>query len=286
MSTHSQTMNAPEPDLIDLLRDWWRLRGWIMAGMVAGLLAALVFLALAVPQYRVSMLIAPADRGTGTDIKALLPDNATFALQYLASSIGAQDTTDFSRLENIMRGADVAAIVMKNKDVADGVRASRSLRISAGVDIRDPAELADWMARTIKIEPVGTTTMRRVVLNHPDREWATGFLTLVHDAADRLIRNDVRTRADARSAYLQDALRRTDHPDHRRALTNLLMEQEHVRMMLAMDEAFAAVIAESPSASARAVWPRKSIVLPAFVFAGAVLFYCLGLIFGRRDRHA
>ena len=66
-----------------------------------------------------------------------------------------------------------------------------------------------------------------------------------------------------------------DHPDHRRALTSLLMEQEHVQMILAMDEPFAAIIAEPPAAGVKPYWPRKAIVLPVGLLAGMVLAYML-----------
>lgn len=272
-----------EPDLADVVRGWWKLRGWILSGAVAGAVAALIFLAVAVPHYRVTMLVAPADRAAGADIKTILPDSASFALQYLANTIGVQDTSDFARFENIVRGAGVAEHVMGQDGVVDGVRAARAVRLVSGPVLKNHADLAAWMERHVRVEPVGTTTMRRIVIQHPDPKWAVSFLNTLHLTADNIIRTDMRGRADTRAAYLQDALRRTEHPDHRRALAGLLMEQEHLRMMLAIDEPFAAVVADRAVASARPVWPRKSIVYPIFILGGAILFYGAGLVLGRRD---
>jgi uncharacterized protein involved in exopolysaccharide biosynthesis len=79
----------------------------------------------------------------------------------------------------------------------------------------------------------------------------------------------------AGATYLKDVLDKTSHPDHRRALTALLMEQEHLLMMLAMDEPFAAILAEPPAASVRPWWPRKSLIFAGFAFAGALIGFAM-----------
>ena len=273
VSTTTIPTTGPDPDLGDVVRVWWRLRAWIILGLVFGFLGAIVFSALAVPHYRVSMLVAPATHGLDPKPKAAHGD--------LASTAG-EDSTDFFRFENIVRGGDVAAQLMTD-DVMRGVAMDRPLRILSGSDLKTATELTDWMARNVRIEPVGTTPMRRLVIHHADAQWAMAFLTRLYTVTDTLIRNDVRVQADARVDYLQNTLGQARNPDHRRVLTDLLIEQEQIRMMLAMDEPFAAVVAERASASSRPVWPRKSLVFPAFMIGGAILFYGLGLIFWRKS---
>jgi len=58
-------------------------------------------------------------------------------------------------------------------------------------------------------------------------------------------------------------------------LTALLMEQEHIRMILGANEPYAAIIAEPPSVSVKPYWPRKSLIVAGFMFAGMIAGFAL-----------
>lgn len=263
-----------EPTLEDLLKDLWRARAFLLAGALTGLALAACFLIVAVPHYRATMLVAPAERGTGPDIKALLPGNSSFAVQYMMDAMGSADSRDFMRFEHTMRGPLAAQTLLEDKRITQGVKADRDFRFGAGPQpINSPEKLAAYLGEKIAIEPVGNTPLRRVVYKHPDREFAAYLLRRLHETADNLIRQEIRERTANRSVYLEQALLTTDHPDHRRALTSLLMEQEHVRMILAVDEPFAAIIAEPPYAEVKVYWPRAAVIVPAFMMVGTILGY-------------
>ncbi len=267
-----------EPTLGDLLQDLWQAKFALLWGGGIGLVIAVLFLATAVPHYRASMLVAPAERRTGPDIKALLPDNSSFAVQYLMNSIGSPDSGDYMRFENILRETTVAGRLLEDERIVKGVAADRRFSFENESAAGSAEKFSAYLTKSIAVEPVGTTPMRRLVYKHPDRAFAGYMLTRVYQTADDIIRQEIRDKTQSREAYLQNALATVDHPDHRRALTSLLMEQEHVRMILAMDEPFAAIIAEPPAAGVRPYWPRKTVIVPAGVLAGMVLAYmALGL---------
>lgn len=265
-----------EPTFADLVKDLWRAKIYLLVGAVVGLALALCFLNVAVPHYRASMLIAPADRQTGPDIKALLPDNSSFAVQYLVNTIGSPDSGDFIRFEHILRAPSVAARLLDDEIILDGYKRAYAYKFQSGNSSDVTAiKLADYFKKSVAIESVGTTPLRRLVVQHPDKEFAVYLLRRLHEEADDIIRAEIRGKTKSRSAYLQEALKETIHPDHRRALASLLMEQEHVRMILAMDESFAAIIAEPPFASVKPYWPRKSVTLPIGILVGMLLGYVL-----------
>lgn len=265
----------PEPSLGDILKYVWLARVHVFTGALCGLAFAALFLLLAVPHYRITMLIAPAERTGQIDAKALLPDNPSFALQYLLNTMGSQDSTDFMRFENTMRGPSVAATLLKYPEILKGLQDTGPFIFSAHESLTTPEKIAAALEKHVTIMPVGNTPLRRVVFDHRSAEFGAVLLRHLYSETDHLIRNEVAESARKRSLYLKDLLDKVNHPDHRRALTSLLMEQEHILMILAMDEPFAAIIAEPPSASVRPWWPRKSLIFPGFACVGMVLGFAL-----------
>lgn len=263
-----KTVYVSEPGLLDFVADIWAGKFFILIGAVLGLVAALVFFSMAQPQYRAEMLVGPAERGTGPDIQALLPENSSFAVQYLVNSIGSQDSNDYIRFEHMLRGVSVASRIIDDKAVKDGV-ARAGLFGAQGVPQQYSADvLARFLDKHVAVQPVGTSPLRRIVFSHPDKDFALYMLQLLYEQTDALIQQDIRSKTASRAAYLQQAIQDTTHPDHKRALTSLLMEQEHIRMILDMDEPFAAIVVEPPSAADKPAWPRKTIFWPAFLLVG------------------
>ncbi|MCB9987734.1 MAG: chain length determinant family protein [Rhodospirillales bacterium] len=280
-------MTHREPDMAMFLADFWRAKIYMLVGGGLGILAAVVFLMLAVPHYRATMLIAPTTGLTAVDITGLFPHNASFAAEYVAQNPGPRESTDFMRFEQMLRGASVARSLYQDDVIRRGVVQEASFRMSAPKDLPSPAYLAAYLQKHVKIEPVGLTPMRRLVYDHPDPEFAAYLLLAMHRAADDLIRADIAGKSAQRVAWLNEALGRAVHPDHKRALAALLIEQEQIRMILAMDEPFAAAITETAASSPRPLWPPKMLVILTALFAGMVLGYGLYVArkttSGRRD---
>ncbi|MDB5491884.1 MAG: hypothetical protein JWO78_1733 [Micavibrio sp.] len=276
------TAVTAEPTLSDVRHSVWKAKLSVVVGGVFGLLAAIIFLSVAVPHYRVTMLVGPAEHAPKADIKALLPDNPSFALQYLVSTMGSQDSSDFMRFENTLRGPAVAAELLKDAKIKDGMAHNGPFVFSPAAEIDSPQELSDLLQKEISIDPIGNTPLRRIGIDVSSREFGLYVLNKAYAQTDGLIRAEVLNQARNRAAYLQDMLGKVNNPDHRRALTALLMEQEHIQMIMGANEAYSAIIAEAPSVSVKPWWPRKSLILAGFVFAGMVLGFALGAARARR----
>lgn len=221
------------------------------------------------------MLVAPAERAPKADLKALLPDNPGFALQYLVNTIGAQDATDFMRFETMLRGPQVSGVLLKDPVIRSGMAQARKFALLPAPELDSAAALSALLEKRVKIMPVGNTPLRRISIDHRDPEFGLYLLQNLYAETDRMISGEVEEKARTRSLYLKETLGRVHHPDHRRALTSLLMEQEHILMLLAMEEPFAAIVTERPYVSPRIWWPRKSLVLPGFMLAGMVFGFAL-----------
>jgi hypothetical protein len=90
-----------------------------------------------------------------------------------------------------------------------------------------------------------------------------------------MIRRDRRRQSQSRIEYLENALKRTINPDHRKGITNLLMQQEHIQMLANLDEDYAAIIVEPPSSSPKPTWPNKPLSYFIAVLLGILSGYVL-----------
>lgn len=276
MHSPASTVHFSEPTLADLLRDFWRARIYLVIGAAAGVACAAAFLALAVPQYRAAMLVAPTTRSGTPDISALFPDNASFAMEYVLQSFGPGDSSDFMRFETILREPSVAARLLADPDIKAGINRARRYRPDNPA-IDTPAKMAVWLQKNVSVEPVGQTRLKRIAAMHPDAAFAVYLLQRLYGVTDGLIRAELEDKTQRRIEYLEHEIDAASHPDHRRVLTKLLMDQEQIKMIMAVGEPFAAQMAEPPAAGAKPAWPRKSLILPAFAFAGMFAAYFLAL---------
>ncbi len=267
----SATTGPREPTLREvvlLLGQGWM---FMLGGAVLGLLAAVVLLSLSIPQYRASMIIAPTTRTGTTDMDGPRSSDSSFATEYMLKSFSPGDAADFALYEHIVRGPRIAALLLKNPAITEGVARDRAFTFEKPYRPQTPEDLAGWLEKHVVIEPMGSTMLRHITYDHPDRTFAIRMLAAMTIAADALIRDEMKDKADKRISWLRQTISRTENPDYRRALTSLLMEQEQIRMMLVLDEPYAARVAEPPTASTRPSWPRKALFLPVFTMCGLLL---------------
>jgi len=258
-----------------LLKAW----AFITGGAVVGLVAVLIFLHFAVPQYRAEMLIGPTAQTSGVDLTSMLGQFDLPNLQYIVRRPGTSESADFTRFEHILRGASVAGVLVKNPYVRRNAAFDAPFRFLGNNDVDTSAGLAAYLEGNVSIEPVGQTHLRRVSYMHADPEFAVFLLRAMQKAADDIIRADVRAQTGKRIKYLTTQLDEVLHPQHKEALVSMLMEQEHLRMMVNMDEPYAASLAEAPSVSAKPYWPNKALFIPAFILVGAFAGYVLSGLF-------
>jgi hypothetical protein len=264
-----------EPSLSDLIVDLWRARLWLLGGVAAGLIGVALMVALCIPQYRATMIVGPAMRTGAPDISALFPAGANSSMQYMMQNIGNPESSDFMRFEAILRETTVAGKLLRDEKIRAGLAEAGSYRIFRHTPPDTPEKLAAWLQDNLVVDPVSTTRLKRLVLLHPDPAFAAYMLHALWEADDGIIRAEERDKAASRVAWLRRQLDTESNPDHKRAIANLLTDQEQVATMLSADEPYAAIIAEPPSAGARPYWPRKAIMAPLFVLVGMFAGYVL-----------
>lgn len=273
-------MTGGEATITEALERLWRAKIFILGGAVLGLLAAVLFVRLAVPHYKAEIIVAPANPMNGAEISSLLADDNLFALRYMMQRVGPGNSPDFLRFENTVRGATVAAALLKREDIRRGLEADRSFAFLSPMQNWNEAKFSAYLEKRIKLYPVGATSLRRVVYFHPDPEFAAHLLSVLHEEADKIIRNTIREEAEKRVVYLKNAINATNNPEHRRALTALLLEQERLRMLVSIETPYAAAVIEPASSSFKPEWPDRALVIVIFVLMGGLLS---ALVFAARD---
>ncbi|MCM2344549.1 MAG: hypothetical protein NDJ24_08315 [Alphaproteobacteria bacterium] len=261
----------PEPSLRDLAGWCWDARRWIVAGWCMGMLLAWLWGFLAVPHYRITMLVGPTTRTGTPDISSLFPENASYAIEYVLRSFGSGDSSDFMRFEATVRGSLVSARLLGAENLKSGWLLDRRWRWDRGVTFTHPERLSVYLNKRVNLEPVGHSPLRRLTYHHPDPVFGQQVLRALYNDTDSSIREEVRKKTSDRILWLRETLKQTSDPDHRRMLTSLLLQQEQVGMILALNEPFAALVVEPPSVSAKPVWPDARIIFPALGLMGGML---------------
>lgn len=274
-----------QDDIALLFRQIWMTKFYWIIGAVIGCILSFVVMAVSIPHYKATMMISPANPINGAEISSMLADENIFALRYLVQRVGMTNSSDFLQFENTFSGTNVANKLIQNSDITRGISAQRATRFSGQPDLSSPQELAEYLQKHITIEPVGTSTVRRLVYKHPDPVFAAFLLQNLHHITDRTIRDKIRTESEARIQYLQASILSTRNPEHRKALTTLLLEQERLKMLASIDQPYAAAIVEPASYSARPKWPNKAFVYAAFILCGMILGFAAGSVAlaSRRD---
>lgn len=258
-----------EMSLGELLHRIWQAKAYILAAVVIFTVVALIFLTFATPKYKAEMIVAPAEGYALGDYASAIQYDSIASLPFWRPKDQEGASTDFYRFIYTMRGTNAASILMKDDSVLAGINRH------ADPKIKTAEELSRYLSRYIQVDPLGATPLRRLHYSHPDPEFAAAFLRKIHLVADQMIRRDRRRQSQSRIEYLQNALNKTLNPDHRKGITNLLMQQEHVQMLANLDEAYAAIIVEPASAAPKPTWPNKPFVLGVFLLLGAMIGFII-----------
>lgn len=266
----------------DILADIWQARFYMLCGVLAGCLCAAAFMVMAVPQTRVAMLIAPAnplnDTGAG-----LAGDKNFAVLRFIAQRAGVDNSSGFARFENIYDGVSVARILLQDPKIPAIVEADRRFVFQRPREAMSAEKLADYIGRHVRLEQTGASSFHDVVYWHRDAAAAEYFVTRLHAITDELIRRSIQDDAAQRIAYLNMKIQDSPHPDHRRALTDLLLEQERLLMLTSIDQPYAAKVIEPAARYYKPQWPNGFVLFFAFGCVGAFLGFVLyGVLKGLR----
>lgn len=268
-------MSGQDQSFGDAMNGIWRAKVFILVGMFLGLIVAIAFLRSAIPQYKAEMIVSPANPMNGAEVSSLLADDNLFALRYMMQRVGVSNSSDFLRFENTVRGPSVAAELLKQENVRRGLAMDQDFHFVTPDQEWSPAKFADYISKRVRLEPVGATSLRKMVYFHPDPAFASEFLILLHGVTDTIIRQNIREDAEKRVQYLKNAIVTTNNPEHRRALTTLLLEQERLRMLVSIEQPYAAAVIEPASSSFKPEWPDRALMFLAFMLGGGVLGFAL-----------
>jgi len=249
--------------LVGLMRNIWRAKIYMLISVILCFVMAWVYIMTTPSQYKAQMIVAPADGYALGDYASSVQYDDIAALPFWRPKDQEGASTDFYRFMHTIRGAVTAQLLLKDQEFIQKFDKER---------LKTPEFLSQYLHKNIRIDPLGATPLRRITYHHEDPELAKALLRKMHLVADQLIRRDRRKQSSSRIEYLTKALQGTANIDHRRMITNLLMQQEHIQMLANLDEAYAAIMVEPPHASPRPVYPNS-----VFIFAVALL---LGMIFG------
>lgn len=262
--------NTPKT-ILDVMHDFWDAKYYMLISMILMAVVGVLYLSIATPHYRAQMIISPAAPMNNANVSSLMAGSDNFAVRYMMQNMGSINAADFQRFETIYAGRSVALNLMQDQRVIDGISRDHSFAFSKTKTNWSAEKLAEYLGSRVRLDSVGTTPMRRLTYQHQGKDFAVFMLSKIHAQADRLIRRRIQSETQSRIEYLERSIRQTNNPDHRRALTDLLMEQERLLMLVSIESAYAASVIEPPSASVQPRWPSKTLVMLVSVFVGLVL---------------
>lgn len=271
-----------EQTLGELLVEFWHGRYFILTGLMLALVLGAGFLFVAQPHHKAVMILAPSEPMTS-------------AAQYKAGgeqavgSLIPQDQGDhlFVRFQASYKGAAVAALLLRDEEILEGLQQDQAFLFSQGQREWNAEQLADYISRRVIISSIGETELREFSFMHADPVFARMFLERLHETTDGLIRYAIRRDVNERVIYIRDALSKANNPEHRRAYTDLLMEQERLKMLVSTPQPYAALVVELAYTQAKLGWPKPMLVMAAFalsgVFIGFIVYSLFALKGGQRE---
>lgn len=279
---------------------WWLVASFTT---VAGVLAVLALRAVPA-EHTASMVVGPIARGgaSAMGVRAPVSTRANSPLSVLEFGGGDEVLSDFTRFIELLTSPPVAARLMAEPEVLHHLfperwdAATGRWRAPGGLLGRlrglvlalaghedwiepDAETLSRQLRRIVVVQSLGTNPMRRILYRDGDRAFAIRLLERMTAAADAHLRAEASNRAAAQIAHIRRRIEETPGNDDRRALTDLLADQERVAMMIAVDLPFAADPIEPPGAPNHPDWPNPLIILPLALATGAALG--LFLVFAR-----
>ena len=250
-------------NLPELLARIWVAKKNLLWGVVLGFIVSTILILFLKPQYEATMIVAPPSRESRTD-------SFVEGVFVYAPNVEARIPTgspEFIRFEQSLRGAAVANLLYKMDTVATKI-GEDSLWRGLSSDITSPKDLSVYLARHIKIEPMGATASRKITYRHPDPEFASKLLVFLRKADDQIIRTSVKTETETKIEWLKAQFAKTLNPDHRQAMAQLLMAEERRRMLLSLETPYAVNVVEEASSTPTPVVPNKALILIAMILIG------------------
>lgn len=269
----SSPLDAPPPpyglapygfNIADMINYTWRARGFLIYGALAGLLAAALLLIFLKPHYEAWMVVAPPREGAET--LNFLVENPPPILAPMANQ-SIPRAGEYVRFQQTLRGPTIAKILIDKEGFLPALNQKTTFRWSSG-NLSGPTQLSQALSKQIRLDPIGATDSLRLSYTHPDPQFAVKMLQSLVLTTDQLIRLDVRDDVQSRIDWLKAQLKTTLNPDHRQAITKLLMAEERRRMLLSINTPYALSVIEPATALPRPVTPKPTLLVPLCLIIG------------------
>lgn len=285
-------------DLVELARDLRRRWLWILIAAALGFVAALGYLNIAKVRYTSALRITPAASsqtglsGTlgrlgglaslaGVSVRQGSEGASPFDL-YLARLTSRELAAQLARDKRIMQTAfkkEWDPATQTFRDRPGPLRPIRNLLYSlAGQDSPawlppGPERLQTYLEKTVVISPPGPKDppITTLVVETPDPEFGVHLLNALHRQADDDVRASSLKRAEQYAAHLTQKLATTEVAEHRRTLSEALLEQERAVMMATSTGPYAALPLEPASGPSRPTSPKPVPALMLGIIVGGVV---------------
>ncbi len=194
-----------------------------------------------------------------------------------------EDDRVLSRLARTLAAATLAGSIIIAVGgftlVQLGLRPVRNLLYGlAGQDVPEwtapgAERLQIYLARTVVVSPPGPKDppITTLIVETPDPDFGTHLLDALHRQADADVRASSLERARQYSAHLAQKLATTEIAEHRRTLSEALLEQERAVMMATSQGPYAALPLEPASGPSKPTSPKPVPALAIGLIAGAIL---------------
>lgn len=284
------------------------LEGWrqVLACALLAFLAALAGLRMVPPEYTAAMVVGPTARtgvaAMGPRVPLLRHDGASGLAE---PGAGDETLSDYARFLELLGSVPVARRLMADPGLVQRLFPGRwdgaegRWRPPCGVLAPFKAALLwlagreDWVepdaeavARALRerltIVTVGSGPMRRIQFRDADRAFALELLDRLAAAADAQLRAEAARRSRAEIAYVRARRDAVSMAEHRKALTDLLSDQERVLIMIEVDLPLAADPIVPPFAAQQPDWPNPQAVIAAALALGLVAGVVLAAARARR----
>ena len=296
-----------EIDLIELVRDVWGGKFFIVMLAVLGLLFAIFSLSGAKPVYTARMVAGPAESAGGGGGRAGGLGQLGAAASAFGINIGGGDNSYFGRYREVLDSESLSEALFRRDDLKPVFfgpgwdpqtrlfARPEGLTFNAKEFVKGMLGLRTWsspgpfeLRESLKIKMTVTldqlTNLLRLSVRGESPEQAEFLLRTVTREADELLRRTAKERAAGRIAYLNEALRGTTVQDQREAMINILSSQQHNLMMASVDRTFAIEIIDPPAASPVPTSPVPRVTLFMGVFLPGAFGVFVAIIYGFRAR--
>lgn len=285
------------------------LRGWktFVVAIAIAIVAGLIFLATATPQYTATIVVAPSPQG-GRDNLSLGSGIGSSLLQNLPG-MGANTSASVSPYVRFLEGLtsyDVVHQVQQKHHflqliypeqwdtqsrqwrTPDGALAAIKSFVKSllGYPHRPPGpddqDLREFITRHLDISSSESSSIRTLEFSYKDQRLAQQMLAAIVQETDNAIREDARKSSSSYSAYLNRALAETTTAEVRLALGSLVLEQQRRIMTISGGQPYAASIIDGPYVSHGPTSPKPALALALCVLLGLIV--ATGIIMVRSQR--